>query len=338
MGIGTFGRVGAFAASALVAACGGGGGGGNTVALKSEDGVKREVANVVMLYDQGGTAAPMSVSGLAQTRAAAMRARVANGAIPKATTEDCDSGTYTFDSFTNVSRSLPLFSAAPNLDYATYDYNNCLFIEGLYALTQDGYLENGSNNAYSNSSAENPYYGYNVWGSGSGSFVYTIEDAPGFSGAGRSVERARGRSEYRDNGSSVEIREISDFSLSIKVPGFSESITLGAGETGNPLVIADNYVAGTLTIDGPFFYGTAGECSGGRIDYDTVEPLVPAEDGDGTYVSDGELAISSGSVTVTLTFQPDGDISYELSTGATGEITRTELADTAPCGVFFTNP
>jgi hypothetical protein len=338
MGIGTFGRAGTIAAAALVAACGGGDGGGSSkVALASEGDVTREITNVVQLVSV--SVGPTAVAGprmgvgkqIQARRTHALAARSAKPR-PKAETFECSSGSGTADYITNTARSLPLFSANPTVDYEYVDYDNCRDVEGTSSYTDNGYEEWGSNYSYIEApSANTPAYDYYVEGQGSGSYTFVYEDTDLDE---KVTYRSKGRGEYRDNGTSYEAREVFDFSYVLQFEGFREELSFGAGDSGNPLVIVDNYSTDTFTIDGPFNYGYVDVCEGGRLVYDTVQPLAYTSDEAGQYINGGQLTLSSGGTDVTLTFQADGDITYSIDGGASGEVTRAELQAEEGCPLF----
>lgn len=338
MGIGTHGRVGAFVAAALLAACGGDDGGDNTVPLKTEADVSREISNIYGLAQgtsSSGGAAPSrtGIRPAMQARKAHMLAAPGASPRPKAETIQCGSGSYVYDFATNTPRELPLFEVNTAVDYESYDGDDCTDTEGSWSQTLSGFQEFGDNYAYGGGSGASPIYDYYVAGRNGGSFEHVVRDV-GF----EATVRERGRSEYRDIGTSIESREVLYFSyvFEVDVEGdrFREEISLGAGESGNPLVIVDDTPGNTFTIDGPFSYRFAEVCDGGRIVYDTVQPLNVSSDSEGVFLNAGQITLTSGGATVSLTFQADGDVTYSIDGGGSGEVTRAELQAEPGCGLF----
>ena len=344
MGIGsTVGRGGAFAAAILLSACGGDGD-SNAVALKTEADVARELTNVYSLYfssvDNGAGPARAGVGRMLQQ--AYLRPARAEGTRAKAETFQCDSGSYDHEYNSATARELALFGVSPTVDWYFYDNRDCRYVVETSSDTTDGYEEygftassGGSTSTYrASASPEAPAYDYLVQGRNGGWLSYVSVD-PDFDQT--FTIRSKGRGEYRDDGSSVESREVLAFTYALRVEDFRDEISLSAGESGNPLVIVDNYAGNTFTVDGPFSYHYESFCVGGRLVYDTVQPLAVSSD-NGTYLSGGQLTISSGGATVSLTFQADGDVTYSIEGGATGEVTRAELEVTPGCPAFLVVP
>ena len=350
MSIGIFCRAGAFAAAALVAGCGDDGG-GNTVALKTEADVTREMSNVIGLYqtttDGGGASRSRAGVGLAlQQRAAQARASSRLGTSAKAETVECQFGTYVVDEQVGVQRELPLFAVTTTMDWYSYDNRDCSYDDGDLRETSDGYHEHGNNYSYVDASGgaygpspskaslseEAPAYEYLQQGRNGGALSFVLENT---AFDDRFTIRSKGRGEYRNNGSRLESREILDFTYVLQADGFREELSLGAGESGTPLVLVDNYLADTFTIDGPFRYHYTDICDGGRIVYATLQPITVSSDASGRFLSAGQLTLTSGGTVVSLAFQADGDITYSIDGGASGEVTRAELQAEPGCGLFI---
>lgn len=325
-------RIGALLSFAVLAACGGGGGGSDFVSLKARDDVVREAANVVYLYidNGGGTAASgganaagrsIGAKGLAARTLSGRGGIVAKNAAPKATAA-CHSGSYTYDNFYGVARSLPLFAVAPTVDYYAEANNDCRFIEGTYSEYYDGSFEQGDNAAYTGGTAEAPLYDYMSDGSGGTPFRVVLQDT---SYDEKLTVTTLGRVETRDTGTSYESREIFALDLAYSYPGDSFKMSIDTGADAVPLVFVDNYGGdGSVSIDGPLSYGSS-FCDGGALEYDTLENLTFASDGSGTYVNGGELVITSGDASVALVFADNGDVQYTFSGGGSGVVTRSEV-------------
>lgn len=339
MRIATWGRIGIVAAGLAVAACGGGGGGGpDRVSLKTKDDAIREVANLTALYVEGGVgpaanakARPIGAKGLMlRTVASRQGGTSAKSAAPK-TTAACDSGSYTYDNFYGVARSLPLFGVNPTVDYYAETNNSCKFIEGTYSEFYAGRYEEGGNGSYTAGTVESPLYEYYKDGEGGTPFRLVIQDT---SYDEKLTLTSLGRVESRDTGAAFESREVFELDLVYAFAGDSVRIGIDTGDGATPLVFVDNYGGdATFSIDGPMRY-TSSFCDGGELAYDTVANLAFTSDGSGAYINGGELVITSGSASVTLVFESDGDVQYTFSGGASGLITRAELANATGECVF----
>jgi hypothetical protein len=336
MRIATWGRIGIVAAGLALAACGGGGGGSNTVSLKSRDDVVREVANLSILYVDGGAPAAsaktrsIGARGL-MTRTLAGRQRTpAKNASPKTTTA-CDSGSLTYDNFYGVVRSLPLFGVDPTVDYYLETNSSCKFVDGSYSELYSGRYEEGGNIGYTAGSAESPLYEYYQDGEGGAPYRMVLQDTAYDE---KLTFTSLGRVESRDTGTAFESREVYGVDIVYVFGGDSVRIGIDTGESANPLIFVDNYGGDTsLSIDGPMRY-TSSFCEGGALEYATLTNLTVASDGSGTYINGGELTITSGSASVTLVFESDGDVQYTLSGGGSGLVTRAELANATGECVF----
>lgn len=332
-------------AGSVLVACGGGGGGGvGSVSLKSEQDVIREISNISALYVDGSGAEPAARSargretGLKrlanQGRAKSSRAGRAKAAsvTPKlAVTEDCSGGgDYTYEEFFEAQRSLPLFDVNPVTDYYVETDRDCRYVEGTYSEYYDGRFEFGDNGSYT---GEGPYYEYDVEGSGDTPFRVVFEDTEFDQ---KETIKTLGRYEGRDDGVTFESREIFDLDLTFSVEGESVNVGAKSGESGNPLVFVDNYNGdGSVSIDGPIRYDTD-FCDSGRVDFTTVQNLTFGfSDIYGTFIGGGELIIESGSTSVTLLFQGDGDVTYTFENGETGEATLEEINTNAEECFFF---
>lgn len=338
MRIATWGVLGIVSAGLALSACGGGGGGSNTVSLKSRDDVIREAANLSMLYvDGAGPAA--ATSGARSIGAKGLMARAVTGrqrgttakSVSPKTTQACDSGSYTYDNFYAVARSFPLFGVSPTVDYYLETNDSCKFIDGTYSELYTGRYEEGGNAAYTAGTAESPLYDYYEDGQGSTPYRIVLQDTAYDE---KLTATSLGRVEARDTGATFQSREIFGIDLVYVFAGDSLKIGIDTGKAAEPLVFVDNYgTDGSLSIDGPMRYSTS-FCDGGALEYDTVTNLTVTSDAMGTYVNGGELVIMSGSASVTLVFEADGDVQYTFGSGDSGLVTRAELANASGDCVF----
>lgn len=330
-------RVGAAALAAAVAGCGGGGG-SDTVALKSAGDVARELQNISTLYVDNAPASKAArpgpgtratgVRGLLSRSVAGQSRASRSGGVAKAT-GDCDSGTYTYDEFIGQVRNLPLFAANPVLDYVIGTDRDCKFVEGTFSQYYDGRYEYGDNWAYTEGTAQAPYYDYYLDGSGSTPYSVVLEDTD-FNE--KITIKTVGRSEARDNGTTYESRDIFGVDFRYAFDGDSIRLDIDAGRSGDPLIFVDNYNGdGTLSLDGPLHY-SSDLCDGGRLTYDTLQGLTLGfSEPYGYFPNAGVLRIESGSAGVTLEFQSNGDVFYTFDSGQSGTVTLDDVASAEGC-------
>ncbi len=318
---------------AFVTACGGG---SDTVALKSEADVVREIQNLASLYVQPAPAAKSAgpgkraagVRGLL-ARSVAGQSRAARGQGTAKVAGTCDSGSYTYDDFVGQARSLPLFAASPVLDYTVGIDYDCRFVDGTFSEFYDGNYEFGDNSAYTVGTVEAPYYDYYADGSGGTPYRVIFEDTDFDE---KLTVRTLGRAESRDNGAVYESRETFGIDFTYTFSGQTIRLDVDAGAGGDPLIFVDNYdTDGSLSIDGPLRY-SSDICDGGSLRYDTVQNLTLGfSETYGYYPNGGELHIESGSAGVTLEFQANGDVLYTFDGGGSGTVTLAEVAAAEAC-------
>lgn len=306
-------------------ACGGGDDGPGAVTLKSESDVVREVLNLGNLVQPVQPAAKSGQAGgskLMQRLAGSNRAKAKSKA---AEVIPCSTGSYTYEFFSQVNRELPLFGTSTTMDYDQYESRNCKYTEGTYSETYNGWEEYGYNYAYSNGTD----YWYDAYGRGSAAYVEKYQDT-GESGTFKSL----GRSEGRETATVYESRDALEIDFDFSFEGERFRFSFDLGESGNPLILVEDYAAETVSIDGPLAYTVPG-CRGGRIEYTTVQPITFGSDQLGSFVNGGQVVMEAGSAEVTVTAQLNGDLDYQFTGGISGTVTRAELDSAADECVFL---
>lgn len=324
-------------AGAVLSACGGGGGGSSAVTLKTKDDVIREVSNLSSLLSPGSVGAKSAQPGARNLGARRFMELKAGGKaspskrLKAGTRYDCGTGYYTEEVFSNTSRSLPLFSVSPNMDYDIEIYSSCKDVEGTYSTTQNGTGESGDNWGYAAFTGGSPGYDYLALSN----YSYTEKDTNPDYGYTFTF-KGQGRGESRDDGAAYLSRDAISLDITSVFEGDTFKVSLDFGKSGSFLETTDNYGSdGTFEVNGPLAYSSS-DCPGGSMTLSTPQAISFGSDVDGDYTTGGQLQIVSGGKTVTLDFQSNGDVDFEIEGGVSGVITRAEQDESFDeCSLLF---
>jgi hypothetical protein len=306
--------------------------------LSSKADVQRELGNfgaaTITSGSDTGTFAARRSAAYGKRRAllspAQFGARPRTTASPKAaqTTNCATTGTETVDSGTKV-RHFAFFGVERMVGWVLSVSDNCseTFANGDGTTTtfaSDGAEEDGQ--------SSDQYY-YAVLGSGNTplTLALTEKNASGVT-TGQLVSSTLGSIEEFDSSvADVRIRASIDLSETAEGQTLTGSFVVGDGSPMRLTTTSDNIV----TIDGPLSYETsAPACPGGSEEFATLEPI-PLDSND--YPVGGVLRITSGSSSVTVTFNADGSAALAFSNGTSASMTAAEVragVDAAVCSLF----
>jgi hypothetical protein len=237
----------------------------------------------------------------------------------KATTENCEAGGTSSVDSGSKSYDFDFFGRTTTVEFERYTDSDCRFTEtfqgGSTRYTYDGVDETGETLA-----GAVPVLEYRAAGSGNGPVSFEERTSYSNNTVDTYTSTYLGDMQKRTENGVTSYASALVFSYRSDENGSRYDVDATMGFDGAPFRASLN-ANGALTLDGSLRYGTS-ECDGGELAIATTALITQA---DGGYVNGGTVRLSSGTASVTVTFNSDGSASYQFQSGGGGTLTRAEV-------------